>query len=143
MVGWGEKTWRVGRPMTIVPPVLSDIRRQGRLTVVAPAGGEEHFGAPAPGFPEVAIRFVSRKAMRRIILDPRLGAAEAFMDGDMRIERGRSEEHTSELQSLMRISYAVFCLKKKKKKKAEDVKATKIKRNNIQKKQLTCLSTYG
>src|SRR3546814_10001899 len=29
---------------------------------------------------------------------------------------GRSEEHTSELQSLMRISYAVFCLKKKKKK---------------------------
>src|SRR3546814_10740387 len=30
--------------------------------------------------------------------------------------RYRSEEHTSELQSLMRISYAVFCLKKKKKK---------------------------
>src|SRR3546814_3327893 len=29
-------------------------------------------------------------------------------------ERARSEEHTSELQSLMRISYAVFCLKKKK-----------------------------
>src|SRR3546814_4145393 len=29
-------------------------------------------------------------------------------------ENGRSEEHTSELQSLMRISYAVFCLKKKK-----------------------------
>src|SRR3546814_8207802 len=31
-------------------------------------------------------------------------------------QRLRSEEHTSELQSLMRISYAVFCLKKKKKK---------------------------
>src|SRR3546814_12425909 len=31
--------------------------------------------------------------------------------------RDRSEEHTSELQSLMRISYAVFCLKKKKNKK--------------------------
>src|SRR3546814_1455104 len=30
--------------------------------------------------------------------------------------RSRSEEHTSELQSLMRISYAVFCLKKKKQK---------------------------
>src|SRR3546814_3024699 len=30
------------------------------------------------------------------------------------MERARSEEHTSELQSLMRISYAVFCLKKKK-----------------------------
>src|SRR3546814_10203954 len=31
-------------------------------------------------------------------------------------DKSRSEEHTSELQSLMRISYAVFCLKKKKKK---------------------------
>src|SRR3546814_6454178 len=31
----------------------------------------------------------------------------------------RSEEHTSELQSLMRISYAVFCLKKKKKTKSD------------------------
>src|SRR3546814_3962397 len=31
-----------------------------------------------------------------------------------RRDRRRSEEHTSELQSLMRISYAVFCLKKKK-----------------------------
>src|SRR3546814_12778014 len=30
------------------------------------------------------------------------------------VQRRRSEEHTSELQSLMRISYAVFCLKKKK-----------------------------
>src|SRR3546814_16217286 len=34
-----------------------------------------------------------------------------------REEAERSEEHTSELQSLMRISYAVFCLKKKKNKK--------------------------
>src|SRR3546814_12764798 len=44
-----------------------------------------------------------------------------FLAGAFRIGRGqvhfvqdRSEEHTSELQSLMRISYAVFCLKKKK-----------------------------
>src|SRR3546814_17668378 len=34
----------------------------------------------------------------------------------LRMRPRRSEEHTSELQSLMRISYAVFCLKKKKKK---------------------------
>src|SRR3546814_8160364 len=40
----------------------------------------------------------------------RVGAAIAFM---------RSEEHTSELQSLMRISYAVFCLKKKKKQRTQ------------------------
>src|SRR3546814_2660334 len=33
----------------------------------------------------------------------------------------RSEEHTSELQSLMRISYAVFCLKKKKNKSKKEV----------------------
>src|SRR3546814_3753404 len=37
---------------------------------------------------------------------------------------GRSEEHTSELQSLMRTSYAVFCLKKKKDKKRKTSKNT-------------------
>src|SRR3546814_10497797 len=39
------------------------------------------------------------------------------LDGEheQEADRQRSEEHTSELQSLMRISYAVFCLKKKKK----------------------------
>src|SRR3546814_9647966 len=37
---------------------------------------------------------------------------------DVVLERRRSEEHTSELQSLMRISYAVFCLKKKTERKA-------------------------
>src|SRR3546814_6013838 len=36
----------------------------------------------------------------------------------------RSEEHTSELQSLMRISYAVFCLKKKKNKQYETTSQT-------------------
>src|SRR3546814_7983146 len=38
----------------------------------------------------------------------------------------RSEEHTSELQSLMRISYAVFCLKKKKKQSYYNISTTKI-----------------
>src|SRR3546814_5679051 len=37
------------------------------------------------------------------------------------LNEARSEEHTSELQSLMRISYAVFCLKKKKHNKYDDV----------------------
>src|SRR3546814_8907843 len=41
----------------------------------------------------------------------RIGHARGYI----RKEGARSEEHTSELQSLMRISYAVFCLKKKKK----------------------------
>src|SRR3546814_5970506 len=49
----------------------------------------------------------------------RLGAPRASPRGNRsaaaRLPRGdRSDEHTSELQSLMRISYAVFCLKKKK-----------------------------
>src|SRR3546814_8093817 len=43
----------------------------------------------------------------------------------------RSEEHTSELQSLMRISYAVFCLKKKKKqKKYKKTKHSRYKQHN-------------
>src|SRR3546814_6562953 len=45
------------------------------------------------------------------------------MDGSQKLPQRllRSEEHTSELQSLMRISYAVFCLKKKKKTKHNHV----------------------
>ncbi|MBB5707089.1 SAM-dependent methyltransferase [Sphingopyxis panaciterrulae] len=74
--------------MSILHPFLSRVVRRGRLTIFAPDGSEEDFGTPAPGFPEVVVRFVSGKAMRRVILDPRLGAAEAFMDGDLRIERG-------------------------------------------------------
>src|SRR3546814_7369335 len=47
----------------------------------------------------------------------------------------RSEEHTSELQSLMRISYAVFCLKKKKRK--DDINRTYSPTRNIQSKEQT------
>src|SRR3546814_10864696 len=49
---------------------------------------------------------------------------DGFDQGAVEYIRCRSEEHTSELQSLMRISYAVFCLKKKKKRNT--------KKNNIQ-----------
>src|SRR3546814_3382937 len=42
-----------------------------------------------------------------------LDAAELREDWLSQLAKARSEEHTSELQSLMRISYAVFCLKKK------------------------------
>src|SRR3546814_6560984 len=41
------------------------------------------------------------------------GAIAFEQQNTARPQRSRSEEHTSELQSLMRISYAVFCLKKK------------------------------
>src|SRR3546814_5689505 len=52
---------------------------------------------------------------------PEIGSANVTIDYDYSglgyagDPNGRSEEHTSELQSLMRISYAVFCLKKNKK----------------------------
>src|SRR3546814_7532928 len=48
---------------------------------------------------------------RRGLLVGANGGAVDHLDGA--VVGGRSEEHTSELQSLMRISYAVFCLKKK------------------------------
>src|SRR3546814_19842058 len=44
---------------------------------------------------------------------PATGRGGSFGRSKERVEQWRSEEHTSELQSLMRISYAVFCLKKK------------------------------
>src|SRR3546814_8439364 len=44
-----------------------------------------------------------------------LNLVPSFHNRFIRNDEDRSEEHTSELQSLMRISYAVFCLKKKKK----------------------------
>src|SRR3546814_1435127 len=47
-----------------------------------------------------------------------VGAGPADSDRDHRVFGPRSEEHTSELQPLMRISYAVFCLKQKKRKTA-------------------------
>src|SRR3546814_3450710 len=50
--------------------------------------------------------------------------AAVFVRCSLGQKRLRSEEHTSELQSLMRISYAVFCLKKKKKTTYMNVTAT-------------------
>src|SRR3546814_6207974 len=50
-------------------------------------------------------------------LDTLAGALLAAVESASTEEKERSEEHTSELQSLMRISYAVFCLKKKKQKR--------------------------
>src|SRR3546814_420127 len=76
-------------------------RHQPRdLPPVAPLGQlDQIVGADDPDEP--AVRVKPDKLFERI-------------DRVARAEFGRSEEHTSELQSLMRISYAVFCLKKKK-----------------------------
>src|SRR3546814_10582188 len=49
---------------------------------------------------------------------------------EVKLIKNRSEEHTSELQSLMRISYAVFCLKKKKKQQTNKHKNEKHRKIN-------------
>src|SRR3546814_10130328 len=72
--------------------------RQGR-TVYANSRGE---GAPEPD---------TLDSQRTFDL---LDSVVIVIRQSLQLVRPRSEEHTSELQSLMRISYAVFCLKKKK-----------------------------
>src|SRR3546814_1382070 len=66
--------------------------------------------APGPDRHVAARRELAR--VRRMIDDLPPRCREIFEL--RRVEGVRSEEHTSELQSLMRISYAVFCLQKKK-----------------------------
>src|SRR3546814_2570493 len=61
-------------------------------------------------------RWAGRRKGRSRIIDGRMKASPGHhsdSDDDPDENEERSEEHTSELQSLMRISYAVFCLKKK------------------------------
>src|SRR3546814_9378854 len=72
-------------------------------------------GDVAPDRHQVRTRLREIDVDRIDLLDRRqrgaAGGAHQRAFGDLRA--ARSEEHTSELQSLMRISYAVFCLKKK------------------------------
>src|SRR3546814_1596381 len=87
--------------------------------------GPLHAGEPVIAFVAVALQEASPEAVEELLgigaaasrriseqHDRRAGAAMAPVVGSDGPEV-RSEEHTSELQSLMRISYAVFCLKKK------------------------------
>src|SRR3546814_6031221 len=81
---------------------------------------------PARGVVALGAEIVAEAAVELFVEPGRIGlvisdeAGFAFVlgkDDDAGMGPGlRSEEHTSELQSLMRISYAVFCLKKKKRK---------------------------
>src|SRR3546814_8504854 len=84
--------------------------------------------------------------------NPRHHSLAAFGDRQLHLEHvmvemnelDRSEEHTSELQSLMRISYAVFCLKKKKQVNNEHKNKNKKKRttNNNGKDNMTHNMTH-
>src|SRR3546814_9132384 len=73
------------------------------------AGGEDADADPL-------MREMAQEEMQ--LIKSRLPDAERALALQL-LPRDRSEEHTSELQSLMRISYAVFCLKKKKQKNTQ------------------------
>src|SRR3546814_5067035 len=76
------------------------------------------------------IRGVRFNFLKRLVGD---APKDKFLEVAKKIEPlGRSEEHTSELQSLMRISYAVFCLKKKIRKLQRIYKMTKTKKHTNQ-----------
>src|SRR3546814_3495814 len=77
--------------------------------LLGPGGGEGHVVV-------IALRDV---LAAKAPVDAVIGAEQVEDGSDMGGTAIRSEEHTSELQSLMRILYAVFCLKKKKKTQQE------------------------
>src|SRR3546814_4776685 len=76
---------------------------------------DQSFGIVADG-PAMRIQAIGTTNSIHVAMRPHLKAADI---GRFAIHSPRSEEHTSELQSLMRISYAVFCLKKKKNNKSQ------------------------
>src|SRR3546814_5448323 len=83
---------------------------RGTMAEVGADRGEHRFAAGLEGVAQAG-EIVHALARVGTIALP--GGAQAVEGGAQ--FGGRSEEHTSELQSLMRTSYAVFCLKKKKK----------------------------
>src|SRR3546814_7730370 len=90
--------------------------RGGRADL-ALVGREEVAALGEDALGEAGDRAVDRRGDRLPVVGDGLGLVAGRVlaeDGAETVPRHRSEEHTSELQSLMRISYAVFCLKKKK-----------------------------
>src|SRR3546814_4527718 len=90
--------------------MLDGAARLDELVAAAAADGQPALGITDHGNMYGILDFY--RACKDQGVKPILGT-EAYMAHDHRTERiARSAEHTSELQSLMRISYAVFCLKK-------------------------------
>ena len=74
--------------MALIDRVLGAMVKRGVLEIEHHDGRIVRLGEPADGFPEVRVRFADDRVGRDILLDPRLGAAEAFMDERLTIERG-------------------------------------------------------
>lgn len=81
-------SYDLGMSSKLLSRYLDRIVEQGTLTVQFADGSRSKFGSSAAGFPDVEILLRDSKVPRDILLDPRLGAAEAFMDGRLLIERG-------------------------------------------------------
>lgn len=67
---------------------LGRIVRQGTLEIAHADGTVSRLGTPASGFPDLRVRFTDNHVARDLMLDPRLGAGEAFIDGRLIIEQG-------------------------------------------------------
>ncbi len=78
---------------------LRSIVKRGTLEVFYADGSVDAFGSFDADFPDVAIRFTDDAVPRDILIDPRLGAAEAFMDGRLVMERGGIMELVQLLRS--------------------------------------------
>ncbi|SFS05044.1 SAM-dependent methyltransferase [Sphingomonas jatrophae] len=74
--------------MSIFDKAMARIIREGELEIRYANGRVARFGKPSDRLPSVAIRFTDRGVPRAILSDPRLGAAETFMDGRLVIEQG-------------------------------------------------------
>ena len=74
--------------MWLLDRMLSRFLRRGEFVVIDADGSRHAYGAPVPGKPPVVIRFTDAKAADFIASHPRLGGAEAFMDGRLVIEEG-------------------------------------------------------
>src|SRR3546814_5562429 len=103
---------------TLFRSAKTDRAHEGLAAQFADHSIERAYRAVVGGRPVPASGTVTGAIARSNTNRKKMALAE---DGPHRQKRGRSEEHTSELQSLMRISYAVFCLKKKKHKKTTNI----------------------
>src|SRR3546814_2553857 len=93
-----------------------DVSASPGLSIISLGYPHGFSGKPIGGLGLVVSWLVRQNGGAGCQLNKRVPAKPAHHGDAGREDRVRSEEHTSELQSLMRISYAVFCLKKKKRK---------------------------